>query len=216
MKIVLLGPPGSGKGTQAKYIVEKFDIPHISTGDIFRKNIKEQTPLGVKAKSYIDKGLLVPDEVTVEIVVDRIKQDDCKKGFLLDGFPRTVNQADALDEVLGNMGTALDNAINIEVADKALIDRLTGRRVCNSCGASFHVSLNPPKQENVCDHCGSQLIQRADDNIETVSNRLDVYKKQTQPLIEYYSKKNILSNINGEQDIEKVFEDICNVLGSEN
>jgi adenylate kinase len=214
MKLVLLGPPGSGKGTQAKFIVDKYNIPHISTGDIFRKNIKEQTPLGIKAKEYIDKGLLVPDEVTVGIVEDRIKQEDCVNGFLLDGFPRTVVQADALDEVLKGMGTSLDHVINIEVSDKALIDRLTGRRVCPTCGASFHVIFNPPKVDNKCDYCNNELIQRADDNAETVVSRLEVYKKQTQPLIEYYNRKNLIRNIKGEQDIEKVFEDICNVLGS--
>jgi adenylate kinase len=215
MRVVLLGPPGSGKGTQAKFITEKFNIPHISTGDIFRKNIKEQTALGIKAKAFIDKGLLVPDEVTVEIVEDRVKEDDCKKGFLLDGFPRTVNQADALDQVLKNMGIALDHVINIEVSMEALVERLTGRRVCPSCGASFHVMLNPPKQESVCDYCSANLIQRADDNVDTVTSRLEVYIKQTQPLIDYYKERNLLSDIQGEQSIEKVLEDICNVLGSE-
>ncbi|EYE87715.1 adenylate kinase [Fervidicella metallireducens AeB] len=216
MKLVLLGPPGAGKGTQAKYIVEKLGIPHISTGDIFRKNIKEQTPLGLKAKEYIDKGQLVPDEVTVGIVEDRIKQEDCNAGFLLDGFPRTVAQADALDEVLSSMGSALDHVINIKVPTERLVERLTGRRVCPKCGASFHVIFNPPKQDGICDYCSGSLVQRADDSAETVESRLNVYEKQTQPLIEYYQEKGLLRDIDGEQDIDKVFEDICTVIGSDN
>lgn len=215
MKIVLLGPPGAGKGTQAKYIAEKYELAHISTGDIFRKNISEKTPLGIKANEYIQKGQLVPDELTVAIVQDRIQEDDCKKGFLLDGFPRTIPQADALSEALKAMGTNLDHVLNIEVPEENLIARLTGRRVCPKCGGSFHVIFNPPKRENICDHCASELIQRADDSAETVKSRLNVYNKQTQPLIEYYSAKGLLRNIDGEQDIKKVFEDICNILGSE-
>lgn len=215
MKIVLLGPPGAGKGTQAKLIVQKYNIPHISTGDIFRKNIKEMTPLGIKAKEYIDKGQLVPDELTVEIVKDRIKQDDCKNGFLLDGFPRTVAQADALNDVLSELGTKLDYVINIKVDENNLIERLSGRRVCPKCGASFHVVFNPPKVEGVCDYCGAEVVQRADDSEETVKNRLSVYNKQTQPLIDYYTKNGLIKNINGEQDINDVFEEICNVLGSD-
>lgn len=215
MKIVLLGPPGAGKGTQAKYIADKFDLAHISTGDIFRKNIKEKTPLGIKADEYIKRGQLVPDELTVAIVQDRIKQDDCKKGFLLDGFPRTLPQADALGEALKAMGTKLDHVINIQVPEDILIARLTGRRVCPRCGGSFHVIFNPPKRENICDYCDAQLIQRTDDSAETVKSRLYVYHKQTQPLIEYYSAKDLLRNIDGEQDIDKVFKDICNTLGSE-
>ncbi|WP_027309144.1 adenylate kinase [Caloramator sp. ALD01] len=215
MKIVLLGPPGAGKGTQAKLIVQKYNIPHISTGDIFRKNIKEMTPLGIKAKEYIDKGQLVPDELTVEIVKDRIKEDDCKNGFLLDGFPRTVAQADALNDVLADLGTKLDYVINIKVDENNLIERLSGRRVCPKCGASFHVVFNPPKVEGVCDYCGAEVIQRADDSEETVKNRLSVYNKQTQPLIDYYTKNGLIKNINGEQDINDVFEEICNVLGSD-
>ncbi|TDT50413.1 adenylate kinase [Fonticella tunisiensis] len=216
MKIVLLGPPGAGKGTQAKYIAEKYEIPHISTGDIFRKNIKDRTPLGIKADEYIKKGQLVPDELTVAIVEDRIKQPDCEKGFLLDGFPRTLMQADALTGVLASMESCLDHVINIQVPEEVLIKRLTGRRVCPACGASFHVIFNPPKWENKCDYCGAELVQRADDSAETVKNRLYVYNKQTQPLIEYYLEKGLLRNIDGEQEIDKVFEDICNVLGSEN
>lgn len=214
MRIVLLGPPGSGKGTQAKFIVDKFGIPHISTGDIFRKNIKEETPLGIKAKSYIDKGQLVPDELTIEIVEDRLKQDDCKDGFMLDGFPRTVGQAEALTKVLENAGESLDHVINIDVASEALIDRLTGRRVCLTCGASFHMVFNPPKKEGICDYCNAELVHRADDNIETVSSRLQVYSDQTKPLIEYYESKGLLRSINGEQDIDKVFADIYSALGS--
>lgn len=215
MRIVLLGPPGAGKGTQAKLIVEKYNIPHISTGDIFRKNIKEMTPLGIKAKEYIDKGQLVPDELTVDIVKDRIQEEDCKNGFLLDGFPRTVAQADALSEVLEELGTKLDSVINIKVDENNLIVRLSGRRVCPKCGASFHVVFNPPKNEGVCDYCGAEVIQRADDSEETVKNRLAVYNKQTQPLIDYYTNNGLIKNINGEQDINKVFAEICEVLGSD-
>lgn len=215
MNIVLVGPPGAGKGTQAKYISEKFAIPHISTGDIFRKNISEKTSLGVKAKEYIEKGQLVPDVLTVSIVEDRIKQDDCKNGFMLDGFPRTVSQADALDEVLNSMGKKLDFVINIEVSSEILVERITGRRVCPKCGASFHVVFNPPKKDGICDFCGSNLMHRADDNAETVRKRLNVYEKQTQPLIEYYGVKKILRNIDGKQDIDRVFKDICQMLGSE-
>ncbi|CDF58867.1 adenylate kinase [Thermobrachium celere] len=215
MRIVLLGPPGAGKGTQAKLIVQKYNIPHISTGDIFRKNIKEMTHLGIKAKEYIDKGQLVPDELTVEIVKDRIKEDDCKNGFLLDGFPRTVAQADALNDVLNSLGTKLDHVININVDENNLIVRLTGRRVCPKCGASFHVAFNPPKVEGICDYCGAEVVQRADDSEETVKNRLSVYYKQTQPLIDYYTKNGLIRNINGEQEINEVFKEICNVLGSD-
>lgn len=214
MRLILLGPPGAGKGTQAKSIVERFGIPHISTGDIFRKNIKEQTPLGVKAKTYIDKGELVPDEVTVEIVEDRIKQDDCRPGFLLDGFPRTVNQADALSGVLGKMGMKLDFVINIHVPAEALISRLTGRRVCLSCGASYHIKFNPPSHDGICDKCGAKLIQRDDDSEETVKNRLKVYDDQTAPLIEYYKRLGLLHTVDGEKDINEVFRDICDILGS--
>lgn len=215
MRIILLGPPGAGKGTQAKSIAGKYNIPHISTGDIFRKNIKEKTPLGIKAKEYIDKGELVPDEVTVAIVEDRIKQGDCVSGFLLDGFPRTVNQADSLAKALDIMGSKLDSVINIDVPAQALIERLTGRRVCLSCGASFHIIFNPPLKDGICDACGSKLIQREDDSEATVRNRLEVYNNQTAPLIDYYKKIGILQTIDGEQDIDKVFEDIVNILGRE-
>lgn len=214
MRLILLGPPGSGKGTQAKFIVEKFGIPHISTGDIFRQNIKDGTPLGIKAKSFIDKGQLVPDEVTIEIVEDRIKQDDCKSGFMLDGFPRTVGQAEALAKVLKSLGESLDHVVNINVADEALVERLTGRRVCLTCGASFHVVFNPPKKEGICDYCSADLIQREDDNVETVSSRLEVYSNQTKPLIDFYEKIGLLRSIEGEKDINDVFGDIVKALGS--
>lgn len=216
MNIVLLGPPGAGKGTQAKQIEEKYSIPHISTGDIFRKNIKEKTPLGVTAKEYIDKGYLVPDDITIAIVEDRLKQDDCFKGFLLDGFPRTIEQADALDKVLKMQDKKVEFVINIQVPEEELIKRLTGRRVCTACGASYHMIFNPPKEDGICDLCEGKLIQRPDDSIETVTNRLGVYRKQTEPLINYYKNKQILYNINGEQDIQKVFSDICSILGSGN
>lgn len=213
MNIILLGPPGAGKGTQARDIAEKYGIPHISTGDIFRKNIKEKTALGIKAKEYIDKGELVPDEITIAIVKDRLSQDDCKPGFLLDGFPRTVNQADSLSSVLKEMGTGIEYVINIVVPKKSLIKRLTGRRVCMSCGASYHIEFNPPPKEGICDFCGAPLIQRNDDSLETVTNRLDVYDKQTAPLIDYYKESGLLYSVNGDQNIEMVFKDICNILG---
>lgn len=213
MRIVLLGPPGAGKGTQAAKLVEKYDIPHISTGDIFRKHLKEQTKLGLKAKEYMDKGLLVPDELVVDIVKERLMEDDCTKGFLLDGFPRTVEQADALEEELKKLNQKLDGVINIEVRDEIIIDRLTGRLVCKKCGATFHEKFNKPKQEGICDICGGELYTRDDDKVETVKNRLDVYKKQTQPLIDYYAKKGLLKTINGEADTDTVFAKICEVLG---
>jgi len=213
MRIVLLGPPGAGKGTQAAKLVEKYDIPHISTGDIFRKHLKEKTKLGLKAKEYMDKGLLVPDELVVDIVKERLMEDDCKKGFLLDGFPRTVEQADALEDELKKQNLKLDGVINIEVRDEIIIDRLTGRLVCKKCGATFHEKFNKPKQEGICDICGGELYTRDDDKVETVKNRLDVYKNQTQPLIDYYAQKGILKTINGEADTDMVFARICEVLG---
>ncbi|SCG84082.1 adenylate kinase [Proteiniborus sp. DW1] len=215
MRLILLGPPGAGKGTQAVNIVKKYNIPHISTGDMFRKNIKEGTDLGVKAKEYIDKGLLVPDELTVAIVKDRLSEKDCQEGFLLDGFPRTVNQADALDTELKNLSYELDHVINIDVEKEELIDRAVGRRVCKDCGATYHIKFNPPKKENMCDVCGGELIQRKDDTVETVTKRIEVYLEQTEPLIDYYGKKGILINIDGKQDIDKVFEDIVASLGRE-
>ncbi|MBE6069450.1 MAG: adenylate kinase [Clostridium lundense] len=215
MNIILLGPPGAGKGTQAKLISEKYSIPHISTGDIFRKNISEKTPLGVKAKGYMDKGQLVPDELTIDLVKDRLQQDDCKNGFLLDGFPRTVAQAEALDEFLHEDNQSINSSLLIDVPQEYILERMTGRRVCNSCGASYHVKFNPSKVEGKCDVCGSELIQRKDDSEETVRERLDVYSKQTQPLIQYYSDKAVLSTIDGTREIKEVFENISDILGSE-
>lgn len=214
MKIILMGPPGAGKGTQAEKLVEVYQIPHISTGDMFRKAQKEGTELGLKAKSYMDQGQLVPDEVTVGIVKERLEEDDCKDGFLLDGFPRTVQQADALDGILKELGMALDRVVNIEVDKAFLVDRLTGRRVCRTCGATYHVTNKAPKVEGVCDKCGGELYQRNDDKIETVSNRLDVYAAQTAPLIEYYQSKGIMSSIDGSKSMEDVLADIRSALGS--
>lgn len=215
MRIILLGPPGAGKGTQAAGIVEKHNIPHISTGDIFRKNIKEGTELGKKAKGYIDQGLLVPDELTVGLVTDRIAQSDCEKGFMLDGFPRNVAQAQHLDEYLKEVGISLDKVVNIEVDKDILVGRAVGRRICKSCGATYHVEFNPPKVDGVCDVCGGELYQRADDNEETVSKRIQVYLDETKPLVNYYSEEGIIANINGQQSIDNVFGDIVEALGSE-
>ena len=214
MKIILMGPPGAGKGTQAEKLVELYQIPHISTGDMFRKAQKEGAELGLKAKSYMDQGQLVPDEVTVGIVKERLAEDDCKGGFLLDGFPRTVQQADALDGILVELDLALDRVVNIEVDKAFLVDRLTGRRVCRACGATFHVTNKAPKVEGVCDKCGGELYQRNDDKVETVSNRLDVYAAQTAPLIEYYQSKGIMSSIDGSKSMEDVLADIRTALGS--
>ena len=214
MKIVLLGPPGAGKGTQAKSISNRYSIPHISTGDIFRKNISENTPLGIEAKKHIDKGQLVPDEVTINMVKDRLQQDDCKNGYLLDGFPRTVNQAEALQEFLLGRNEGIDTALLIEVPTGFILERMTGRRVCPSCGASYHIKFNPPNVAGKCDVCGSDIIQRKDDTEETVSERLDVYERQTQPLIDFYKERNLLSIVDGTKAINEVFEGICNILGS--
>lgn len=215
MRLILLGPPGAGKGTQAAKITEKYNVPHISTGDIFRKNIKEGTELGKKAKEYMNKGLLVPDELVVEIVEDRLKEEDCKDGFLLDGFPRTVNQAEALDKVLNNMNISLDRVINIKVDKNVLVGRAVGRRICRECGLAYHVEFNKSKTPGKCDKCGGELYQRDDDKEETVSRRIEVYLNETAPLINYYSEKGVLVDIDGQKDINKVFEDIVLALGSE-
>ena len=214
MKIIMLGAPGAGKGTQAKMIAEKFDIPHISTGDIFRANIKNGTELGKKAKEYMDKGQLVPDELTVEILLDRVANDDCKNGYVLDGFPRTIPQADVLDKELTKLGDKVDFAINVDVPDENIVRRMSGRRACLKCGATYHIEHIPPKQEGICDKCGSELVQRDDDKPETVQNRLSVYHEQTQPLIDYYNKKNILKSVDGTKDMQEVFSDIVNILNA--
>jgi adenylate kinase len=213
MNLVLMGLPGAGKGTQAERIVEKYDIPHISTGDMFRAAMKEETELGLQAKSFIDKGELVPDEVTIGIVRERLGKNDCQNGFLLDGFPRTVAQADALEGILSELSKQIDYVVNIEVNKNILMERLTGRRICKDCGATYHLIFNPPGSQGECDKCGGELYQRADDNEETVANRLEVNLKQTEPLLNFYNDKGYLRNINGEQDIDKVFVDVNQLLG---
>lgn len=212
MNIVFMGPPGAGKGTQAEYIVEQFGIPHISTGDAFRLAMKQGTELGITAKQYVDAGKLVPDEVTIGIVRDRLQQDDCKKGFLLDGFPRTISQAQALDEIVAGMNKQIDHAINLAVDREKLLARLTGRRICKSCSATYHVLFNAPQQEGICDKCDGELYQRSDDTEEKVGTRLDEYITKTAPLLDYYSEKGLLREINGEQDIQKVSADIRTLL----
>ena len=209
----MLGAPGAGKGTQAKMIAAKYDIPHISTGDIFRANIKNGTELGKKAKEYMDKGLLVPDELVVDLVIDRFKEDDCKNGYVLDGFPRTIPQAEALDAALSAMGDKMDYAINVEVPDENIINRMSGRRACVGCGATYHIKYNAPKTEGKCDTCGADLILRDDDKPETVINRLNVYHEQTQPLIDYYTNKGIIAEVDGTQDMNDVFNAIVSILG---
>ena len=213
MKLVILGPPGAGKGTQAEYIVERYNIPHISTGDIFRENIKNNTELGKEAKSYMDKGLLVPDDLVIALVEDRLNKDDAKEGFLLDGFPRTVAQAVSLDSILDKNNDKLTKVINISVDPEILIERAVGRRVCKTCGMTYHVKFNPPKEEGICDKDGTKLIQRDDDTEETVKTRISVYFDQTAPLIDYYRAQNLLIDIDGAKDIDKVFDDI--VIGLE-
>ena len=213
MKIIMLGAPGAGKGTQAKMIAEKCGIPHISPGDIFRANIKNGTELGAKAKEYMDKGLLVPDELVCDLVVDRIQQADCEKGYILDGFPRTIPQAEALENALNAIEQKLDYAIDIDVPDENIINRMSGRRACVGCGATYHVLFNPTKVEGKCDVCGESLILRDDDKPETVKKRLDVYHTQTQPLIDFYSARKVLVEVDGTQSMDKVFEDIMKILG---
>lgn len=215
MKIVMLGAPGAGKGTQAIKIADKYDIPHISTGDIFRANIKGGTELGQKAKSYIDKGELVPDEVTIGMLLDRIAQDDCKNGYVLDGFPRTIPQAESLTEALKSQSDKIDFALNIDVPDEAIIERMSGRRACPKCGATYHIVYAAPKTENICDKCGTELIIRSDDKPETVKDRLNVYHQQTEPLIAYYKAAGVLREVDGTQELPKVFEDVVAIL-SEN
>jgi adenylate kinase len=212
MNLVLLGPPGAGKGTQAELIIEKYGIPHISTGDIFRSAIKEGTPLGIEAKRYIDNGQLVPDDVVVGIVKDRLAKGDCKKGFLLDGFPRTISQADSLTSFLNDSGRKLTAVINIEVDFQILLKRLTGRRVCRNCAAVYHVESKPPTVTGICNHCGGEVYQREDDAPETVKKRLEVYQKQTEPLINYYRSKGLLFEFDGQITITALFEQICKML----
>ena len=214
MKIIMLGAPGAGKGTQAKKIADKYQIPHISTGDIFRANIKEGTELGKKAKSYMDQGQLVPDELTLELIMDRFQNPDCKNGYVLDGFPRTIPQAEALTEALAKKGETIDYAINVEVPDENIINRMGGRRACLSCGSTYHIVYAPTKVEGICDRCGEKLVLRDDDKPETVKNRLNVYHNQTQPLIEYYTKQGKLAEVDGTQSMEDVFNAIVKILGA--
>lgn len=214
MKIIMLGAPGAGKGTQAKKIADKYQIPHISTGDIFRANIKNGTELGMKAKTYMDQGLLVPDELVVDLVVDRLAQEDCANGCVLDGFPRTIPQAECLDAALAAKGEAIDYAVDVDVPDENIINRMSGRRACVACGATYHIVHIPTKVEGICDRCGESLILREDDKPETVKKRLDVYHAQTQPLIDYYTAKNVLKTVDGTQDMDAVFQAIVDILGA--
>lgn len=213
MKLLIMGRPGAGKGTQAANIKEYYNIPHISTGDMFRAAMKNETKLGLEAKSYMEKGALVPDEVTIGIVEERLLEDDCKNGFLLDGFPRTIAQAEALDAFLAKNGVKLDAVLDVNVPAEILVRRMVGRRVCKTCGATFHVEFNAPKVEGICDNCGAKLIQRPDDTEETAVNRLAVYDQNTAPLLDFYAKKNLLKTVNGDQPLDKVFDDIKEVLG---
>ena len=213
MKIIMLGAPGAGKGTQAKQIAAKYEIPHISTGDIFRANIKNGTELGKKAKEYMDQGMLVPDELTCDLVMDRIAQDDCNRGFVLDGFPRTIPQAEALTNALTKIGQSMDYAIDVDVPDENIVNRMGGRRACLNCGATYHIEFNPTKAEGVCDACGTETVLRDDDKPETVQKRLTVYHDQTQPLIDYYKNMNILKTVDGTKPMDEVFSDIVSILG---
>ncbi|MGN1332925.1 MAG: adenylate kinase [Lachnospiraceae bacterium] len=212
MKIIMLGAPGAGKGTQAKLIADKYNLPHISTGDIFRANIKEGTALGMEAKKYMDQGLLVPDELTVKILLDRVAKEDCKNGYVLDGFPRTIPQAEVLDKALAELGESVDFAINVEVPDENIIKRMGGRRACLSCGATYHLEHIPPKAEGLCDHCGKELVLRDDDKPETVKNRLQVYHEQTSPLIDFYRAKGVLKEVDGTRRMDEVFNAIVEIL----
>ncbi|NNJ29660.1 adenylate kinase [Lacrimispora defluvii] len=214
MKIIMLGAPGAGKGTQAKKIAEKYQIPHVSTGDIFRSNIKEGTQLGRKAKEYMDQGALVPDELTIGMLMDRIQQEDCRNGYVLDGFPRTIPQAESLQKAITEMGQKIDFAINVDVPDENIINRMSGRRACISCGATYHIVYNPSKVAGICDVCGSELVLRDDDKPETVKKRLAVYHDQTRPLIDYYKEAGVLVNVDGTQELNKVFSDITDILGA--
>jgi len=213
MKIIMLGAPGAGKGTQAKMIAEKYQIPHVSTGDIFRANIKNGTELGMEAKKYMDQGQLVPDELTVKILLDRVAQEDCKNGYVLDGFPRTIPQAEVLDNALSKLGESIDYAINVDVPDENIVRRMSGRRACVSCGATYHMEHIPPKKEGICDTCGAELILRDDDKPETVLKRLQVYHDQTQPLIDFYTAKGVLKEVDGTVDMKDVFNAIVAILG---
>ena len=213
MTIIMLGAPGAGKGTQAKMIADKYGVPHISTGDIFRANIKNGTELGMEAKKYMDQGLLVPDELTVRILLDRVAQDDCKNGYVLDGFPRTIPQAEVLDSELTKLGDHIDYAINVDVPDENIVKRMSGRRACLTCGATYHIEHVPPKKEGICDVCGSELVLRDDDKPETVKNRLNVYHEQTQPLIDFYTEKGVLKTVDGTVPMEEVFAAITAILG---
>ena len=214
MKIIMLGAPGAGKGTQAKQIADKYSIPHISTGDIFRANIKNGTELGMEAKKYMDQGQLVPDELTVKILLDRVAQDDCKNGYVLDGFPRTIPQAEALDAALGKINEKMDYAIDVDVPDENIVNRMSGRRACLNCGATYHLISIPPKVEGICDRCGSEIVLREDDKPETVQKRLKVYHEQTQPLIDYYKNQGILKSVDGTQPMDEVFKAIVTILGA--
>ena len=213
MKIIMLGAPGAGKGTQAKKIAEKYQIPHISTGDIFRANIKGGTELGMKAKTFMDQGMLVPDEITIGMLMDRIGQEDCINGYVLDGFPRTIPQAESLTKALAERGEKVDYAINVDVPDENIINRMSGRRACLGCGATYHITFNPPVKEGICDTCGQELVLRDDDKPETVKKRLDVYHQQTQPLIDYYKNAEALAEVDGTQPMDAVFQGIVEILG---